>query len=61
MTEPKKQARQIAEEHWDYNREIIILLDDSLTGDNIKYLHLMEYFYIEAFVHGIKHGKEEAE
>ena len=42
MTEPKKQARQIAEEHWDYNREIIILLDDSLTGDNIKYLHLMK-------------------
>jgi len=58
MTKPKKQAKGIAENHWNYNREIILLLDNSLLGENIRYLHLMEYFYIEAFVHGFKHGKD---
>jgi len=58
MPEPNKQAREIAESHWNYNREIVLLLDNSLVGENIKYFHLIEYFYTEAFVHGFKHGKE---
>uniref|UniRef100_A0A6M3K109 Uncharacterized protein n=1 Tax=viral metagenome TaxID=1070528 RepID=A0A6M3K109_9ZZZZ len=46
MTE--EAARKLAEEHWHYTQQIILLL-----------LELTERLYKDAMVHGIKHGESE--
>lgn len=46
MTE--EEARKLAEAHWEYTEHIIREL-----------VSLAHYLYVEALVHGIKHGKEE--
>jgi len=47
MTKPKKTPRQVAEEHWEYTEHILV-----------KMVGMMHYFYIEAMIHGYKHGKD---
>lgn len=59
MTKSKKTVRQIAEEHWNYNKGILLALDKEL--ERHQSFALMKYFYIESFVHGYKHGKEDKE
>ena len=58
MTKQKKTLWQIAEDHWRYNKGVIVILDPTLLSINSKYLDLMENFYTQAFIHGYKHGKE---
>ena len=59
MTRPRLNEHQIAYQHWEYNKELILKLDPTLDSINEKYLKLMEYFYVEAFKHGYKHAKGE--
>ena len=59
MTKPKQTLWQTAEAHWEYNKGVLIILDPSLIDANKRYLDLMRNFYIQAFIHGRKHGKEE--
>jgi len=41
-----EEARKIAEEHWYYTEQVILLL-----------LKLTERLYKDAMIHGIKHGE----
>lgn len=58
MTKAKETDRQTAERHWQYNKGLIQKLDTRLTTDYWGYLEVMHYLYVEAFIHGIKHGKQ---
>ena len=62
--------RELAEGHWKYTKGIIILLTtwESPAGQTIhkemeeeEWMGLCAYLYKEAFVHGMKHGREENE
>lgn len=43
----EQEARKIAEAHWEYTEAILI-----------KELEQKHFLYVEAMVHGIKHGQE---
>jgi len=43
----EEEARKLAEAHWKYTEKIILLM-----------LELTKYSYIEAMVHGFKHGEK---
>ena len=45
----EEEARKLAEEHWHYTQQVILLL-----------LELTERLYIAAMIHGIKHGEDKA-
>ena len=48
MTKPKqKQARELAEEHWNYLETVIL-----------QQLQVTRKLFIDGFIHGYKHGKE---
>ena len=47
MTEPKKTARQLAEDHWDWIEAVLAKRQEET-----------KHMFIEGFVHGFKHGKE---
>lgn len=47
MTKPKKTIRQEAEEHWEYIEQV-------LARRQMETKHL----FIEAYIHGHKHGRE---
>jgi hypothetical protein len=49
MTDQDK--RELAEEHWRYTEGLLKSMGKLPTN-------LEHYLYIEAFCHGIKHGKE---
>jgi len=42
--------RDIAQEHWEYTRGLLKIIEPDMRFD------MAEYLYIEAFVHGDKHG-----
>ena len=48
MTLPRKTPRQLAEEHWDWLEPILL-----------KQLELTRRLFIDAMIHGHKHGKED--
>ena len=43
-----EEARKLAKAHWEYTNQILL-----------HQLELMERLYIEAMIHGIKHGGED--
>jgi len=45
-----KTTREIAEEHWQYTKKIIDIM-----------MELAHTTFVEAMVHGWKHGKEESQ
>ena len=47
MTKPNKTPRQLAEEHWNYIE--LLLFQQRLIEKKL---------FIDAFIHGYKHGKE---
>lgn len=54
--------RERAKEHWGYTEGIIrkLMIDlKDFTYEDI--INMMEYLYIEAMVHGYKHGVEKRE
>jgi len=60
MTKPKTTARQIAEEHWEYNEQLVkLLLYKEAPEVTVLILAISHFFYTEAFIHGYKHAKEE--
>lgn len=48
--------RDMAVAHWGYTGEVVAKANRSLPPDTLA---LMEYLYVEAFVHGWKHCAEE--
>jgi len=42
----QEEARELAEKHWKYTEQIIL-----------HQLELTHYLYVEAMIHGIKHGE----
>jgi len=51
----EKSDKQLAEEHWKYTEGIIKLI---YHGPKLN-LKIFKYLYIQAMIHGIKHGREE--
>lgn len=52
MNRTKEQIQQLAEKHWEWLEPILM---PHFTPMEIA---TMEYLYITAMVHGIKHGQE---
>lgn len=56
-------SEKLALEHWKYTEETIkkvlkLLFGITPDDDLLETLELCKYFYVQAMVHGIKHGKE---
>jgi len=52
--------RKLAEDHWKYTEEVarqILKIYNATPNEQV--LELCKFFYIEAMIHGIKHGREE--
>lgn len=47
----ERNPRELAQAHWAYTKQIIRLSEGGMPSEK-----LMEYLYVEAMVHGIKHG-----
>ena len=52
MTAPKPTPQQVAEEHYEYIKGLLVASGQKVT-------ELDRYLYIQAMVHGTKHGREE--
>lgn len=51
----KEEIMELAEEHWEYTAGLL----DALDFDEDKEVTLgLRYIYIQAFIHGFKHGEE---
>jgi len=51
--------RRLAEDHWKYTEEVARqMLKLYNASPNEVVLELCKFFYIEAMIHGIKHGRE---
>jgi len=51
--------RKLAEDHWKYTEEVareILKIYNATPNEQV--LELCKFFYIEAMIHGIKHGIE---
>jgi len=52
--------RKIAEQHWEYNSELINHLLKAFNIEvNKELLELLRFLYVEAMIHGYKHRMEE--
>lgn len=52
-------VEETAQAHWIYSRGIIDrIVGEEASSDDV--LSLCEYLYVQAFIHGYKHGKEES-
>lgn len=55
MTKKKvKTPYQLAEEHWEYTGTLLKIA----TGLKPDILNIMGFLYIQSFIHGYKHGKD---
>ena len=52
----KIDARKKAEEHWSYIEKLL-----RTHGEVEPVIKKIGFHYVEAFVHGVKHGKEDKE
>jgi len=53
MSEVYQEAKKLAEEHWDYVERLIELMIENE-------MELLKFHYVEAFIHGYKHGVEDS-
>ena len=60
----KEEIRELAEEHWKYTEGVIQRIVTGKWTDVVlekETLSLFKYVYVEALIHGFKHGKEDKE
>ena len=53
--------KEKAQAHWGYTEQVILLSVPEVQRQDFEktYIPLMKYLYIQAMVHGYKHGVEE--
>jgi len=59
LSQENNRLRKLAEDHWKYTEEVvrkILKIYNASPNENI--LEVIKFFYIEAMIHGIKHGIE---
>lgn len=54
----KRQIKDMAEAHWDYTSCVIQKSNPTLDDDMIE---LCRYLYVESFIHGFKHCRQDDE
>ena len=53
---------ELANEHWNYIEQLLRTeIPDDTTVDKEQYITCVKFHYKTAMIHGIKHGKEEAQ
>ena len=53
----KEEIKELAGKHWGFIQELLA----HLKGKSKEEIDLMGYIYIQAFIHGFKHGKRRNE
>ncbi len=48
----KEEAKVLAEEHWEYTKKVSVISGADTTARE-------HFFYVQAFIHGLKHGEKE--
>jgi hypothetical protein len=53
-------ARELALEHWDFIENLLkkVMAIYSTDGDDENYWLFLKTLYVEAMIHGVKHGEE---
>lgn len=50
----KEEIKELAEHHWRFIEGLLVCL----KGKSKEEIDLMKYLYIQAFIHGFKHGQD---